>query len=76
MIKTEPNKDHQYVLRSCLNCKAFKGCLAEQNHKDKKDHCDFGKYGCIDYNGEHINEISKDELMGINRNKDYDEEED
>lgn len=69
MINTEPNKDHQYILRSCLNCNLLSSCIANNLHKDEKKHCDFGKYGCFEYQGIYENEKSKNEL-GINIEED------
>lgn len=67
MINTEPNRDHQYSLRSCFNCKIFDNCISKYNVQDNRIHCDFAKYGCVHYQGEYSSELSKAEILGINK---------
>ena len=59
MLNTKPNREHNYKLRSCLNCDRFDDCDAKTMHLSASTHGDFGKYGCTHYKGIYQNEIDK-----------------
>lgn len=69
MINTKPNRDHQYKLRSCLNCNSFidMSCIAYREHQQPVMWCDKAKYGCLKYQGKHIKELSKAEKRKLKK---------
>ncbi len=59
MINPEPQLEHQYEKRSCNNCCYIGSCIATKNRDETMTWADCAKYGCRQYKGEFINEISK-----------------
>lgn len=56
-IHTAPDKEHQYKLRSCLNCIHWEQCRSGK-HRAEGFVCDYAKFGCIRYDGEYRLELS------------------
>lgn len=59
MINTEPQREHRYILRSCLNCCNLPNCHVRYEVDSISIWADKAKYGCKIYSStvdEYINE--------------------
>lgn len=71
MINPEPQSAHQYKMRSCITCTHFlnRSCHAYAEHQQSIMWSDKGLYGCLLYDGVHLNEKPKKEIKRVTKKR-------